>query len=126
MELTDFDRWLRNYGNAWMRKDGDGFQALFSDDARYYWTPLEPPKCGPGDIRRAFDEAVSTQEDIHFFHEVLAVTGGQGIARWKCRFIRIGTGREVRLDGVLTARMEPAGPCREFREWWHSSENRSG
>ena len=74
---------------------------------------------------RAFDETVSTQKGHSSFHEVLAVTDGQGVARWTCRFVRNGTGREVRLEGILTVRMGPEGRCREFREWWHSRENRA-
>ncbi len=122
MNLTQFDSWLRHYGRAWEEKDAKAFGRLFSEDARYYWTPLDAPKRGRGEICRAFDDAVATQQDIHFFHEVLSVTDAQGIARWKCRFQRRSTDADVRLDGVLTVRMGEDGLCREFREWWHSSE----
>lgn len=122
MELGDFDRWMRRYGLAWEARDGEAFCSLFSDDARYHWTPMDDPKCGQLEILAAFEDAVSRQSDIHFSHTVLAVTETGGIARWKCRFRRIPSATEVRIDGVLTARMTDHGLCREFREWWHSSE----
>jgi len=123
MKLAEFDQWLGRLGAAWEAKDGEAYAALFSEDARYFWTPMDPPKLGREGIRHAFDAAVSTQDDIHFVHEVLAISEGHGIARWKCRFVRIGTGRPVRIDGILTVRMDQGGRCREFREWWHTSEN---
>lgn len=122
MELSDFDRWLRRYGLAWQARDGEAFCSLFTGDARYHWTPLENPKCGQLEILAAFEDAVSSQRDIHFSHTVLAVTDSQCIGRWKCRFRRVPEDKEVRIDGVLVARMTADGLCREFREWWHSSE----
>ena len=121
-ETSGFEAWMDRYGRAWETKDAGDFTRIFTPDAAYYWTPLEPPKPGREGIRAAFEAAVARQRDIRFSHEVLAVSGDTGVARWRCRFFRVPAGHEVRLDGVLTARLDRDGLCEEFREWWHSSE----
>jgi hypothetical protein len=110
------------YGEAWESRDSGQFCALFSGDAPYHWTPIDPPLRGHGDIGAAFTDAVSEQDDIRFSHQVLAVVGMTGICRWQCSFDRTGSGRRVHLDGVFVVSFDDTGLCREFREWWHSSE----
>ncbi|HEU0224751.1 MAG TPA: nuclear transport factor 2 family protein [Steroidobacteraceae bacterium] len=118
----DFDAWLRAYGAAWEGRDAKAAVRIFSADAEYYWTPLDPPQLGHAGIAAAWDGAVSTQRDITFRYAILAVTGGTGIAKWRADFTRAATGAKVVIEGVLTAEFAAPGKCRVFREWWHSAE----
>jgi len=118
-----FDDWLRRYGAAWEGRDADSAAALFSPDAEYYWTPFGPPKRGRGEISRAWSEATSRQRGIRFRFRVLGLTGDTGIAHWNTRLVRVATGREIEIDGILFAEFDGTGLCRVFREWWHSTEN---
>ncbi len=122
MDHRQFEAWLSEYGDAWESRDTSRFRALFTEDASYYWTPLDPPVRGGVAIGTAFADAVSTQESIRFSHQVLAAVRETGICRWRCSFDRAGSGIPVRLDGIFVARFHGAGLCVEFREWWHSSE----
>lgn len=116
------DDWLWAYGQAWERKDAEGFGALFTQDADYFWTPLEPPKSGRPKIRNAFERAVARQRDIHFDYELTTMDDQVSVVHWQCRFKRVPGDQDVRLDGIMLVRMNDAGKCYEFREWWHSSE----
>ncbi len=77
---------------------------------------------GRAGIAAAFTAAVSTQDNIRFSHQILAVAGMTGICHWQCSFDRAGSNDRVRLDGVFVVIFDGGGLCREFREWWHSSE----
>lgn len=121
MTHADFDRWLRGYQKAWQERDAPAAARLFSDDAEYYWTPLDPPQRGPAGVAAAWEGAVSQQRDIRFSYQVLAVTDSMGIARWRADFTRLPDGAQVRIEGVLTAEFSDATHCRIFREWWHSA-----
>jgi uncharacterized protein (TIGR02246 family) len=116
------DDWLWAYGQAWETKDPEGFGALFTEDAQYYWTPLDPPKDGRPQIRLAFENAVSGQRDIRFAYELTMMDEDASIVHWQCRFRRGPGNDEVTLDGIMLVRMNDAGKCYEFREWWHSTE----
>lgn len=122
ISTADFDAWLRAYGAAWEGRDSKAAVKIFTEDAEYYWTPLDPPQRGHAGIAAAWDGAVSTQRDIRFRYEILAVTGTTGIAKWRADFTRIATGAKVVIDGVLSAQFTEPGRCRVFREWWHASE----
>lgn len=122
MSEAAFLRWLDAYGAAWERRDADAFAALFADDARYHWTPFQDPQRGPSEIRAAFAAATERQRAPRFAHEVIAVRGGVGWAKWSCGLTRAETGAPVRIDGILSAKLDADGRCSEFREWWHSDE----
>jgi hypothetical protein len=122
ISTADFDDWLRAYGAAWEGRDSKAAVAIFTADAEYYWTPLDPPQRGHAGIAAAWEGAVSQQKDITFRYQVLAVTGTTGIATWRADFTRLPTGAKVVIEGVLTAEFAVPGKCRVFREWWHAAE----
>jgi hypothetical protein len=122
MDEQAFRQWLTRYGEVWESRYPEGVAGLYSENVRYYWTPFDPPKQGPGEIVTASREASSRQENIHFTYEVIVLRQNKGWARWWCSFVRASTGRKIRLDGILQATFDEQGLCTEFREWWHSDE----
>jgi hypothetical protein len=123
MLTTDaFEKWLVSYGKAWQARDPEAATGIFSKDALYHWTPVDPPKVGHAEIAGAWAYATSTQKDIEFRHTIWFVREMRGAAHWHTRFTSIETGLPVEIDGVLLAEFDSAGVCNVFREWWHSTE----
>ena len=123
LTVEQFTEWLRGYQAAWEGRNPAAAAKLFTEDARYYWTPLVPPQQGPAEIAAAWEAAVGRQRDIRFTFEVFAVSGPAGMARWRADFTRLPDQFKVRIEGVLSAEFASAGQCRVFREWWHSAES---
>ena len=121
--VEQFTQWLRAYQSAWEGRDSAAAARLFTDDARYHWTPLVPPQQGPAEIGAAWDGAVSQQRDIRFTFAVFGVSGATGMATWRADFTRLPDQFKVRIEGVLSAEFAAAGKCRVFREWWHSADS---
>lgn len=121
--VGQFTQWLRDYQSAWESRDPAAAARLFSDDARYHWTPLVPPQQGPAEIAAVWEAAVSQQQDIRFTFAVFGVSGSTGMASWRADFTRLPDQFKVRIEGVLSAEFASAGKCRVFREWWHSAES---
>jgi ketosteroid isomerase-like protein len=121
--VEQFTQWLRGYQSAWEGRDAAAAARLFSDDARYHWTPLVPPQQGPSEIAAVWEAAVSQQRDIRFTFAVFGVSGPAGMATWRADFTRLPDQFQVRIEGVLSAEFASAGKCRVFREWWHSAES---
>ena len=118
LTYPQFNDWLTSYGSAWEAKDTDDFAALFSHQARYYWTPFDEPRRGRAEIATAFLKATSAQRGIHFVFDILHIDGHRGAAHWKCSFERIATDTSVQVDGILMTQMDGVGLCDELREWW--------
>jgi ketosteroid isomerase-like protein len=120
--LEELDSWLDIYGRAWERKDTDGFLGCFADDTAYAWGPWGDPLRGHDAIRLRFEQAVSTQENIRFGHEPLAITpDGRGVARWWVSIDgRDEKGTVEEDEGVFLVTLGDDGRCTEFREWWNS------
>ena len=123
LNSAQFTEWLRGYQSAWEGRDAEAAARLFSDDARYHWTPLVPPQQGPAEIASAWNAAVSQQRDIRFTFTVFGVSGATGMATWRADFTRLPDQFKVRIEGVLSAEFSALGRCSVFREWWHSSES---
>ena len=118
-----FEDWLRAYQSAWESRDAAAAAQLFTDDARYHWTPLVPPQQGPAEIAAVWAAAVAGQRDIRFTFDVFGLSGATGMATWRADFTRIPDQFKVRIEGVLSAEFSAPGKCRVFREWWHSAES---
>jgi hypothetical protein len=122
VDRHQLEAWLAEYGNAWQDRDSRAFVSLFAPEVLYHWTPFEEPKRGRDVLAAAFDAAVARQASIRFSSAVLAVDERSGIASWRCSFERVGTGRQVQLDGIFQMEFDNGGSCTVFREWWHSDE----
>lgn len=123
MTPAQFDYWLRRYGRAWIDPDPEAIVAIFARDAEYHEVPFAPPMVGQEAIRHYWTVgARDGQRDISFETTPIALGCDRGYAHWRASFEREATGAFVELDGVLAARFDDAGRCREFREWWHRRE----
>jgi len=121
MNLEELDQWLDVYGRAWEGQDTNAFVACFSRDAMYYWGPWDEPLRGHDEIRAKTEEKVAEQEDIHFGHEVLAITpDGRGIARWWVSLTAKGDNAIEENEGIFLVTLDENGKCTDFREWWNS------
>jgi ketosteroid isomerase-like protein len=120
---AQFDDWLRRYGRAWIDGDPQAIVAIFAPDAEYHEVPFAPPMVGAAVIRHYWTVgAKDGQRDVTFDATPIALDGERGYAHWRASFTRVATGAFVELDGVLAARFDDTGRCREFREWWHRRE----
>lgn len=121
--MDTFYKWLNQYGRYWEQKDVSNFITLFSENARYYWTPFSDGLTGREKIFEEVTRALSTQSEINFEFNVLSFDGITGVAHWNAEITRTITGRRFSIDGIIKAEFDTEGLCIEFREWWHSNEN---
>jgi ketosteroid isomerase-like protein len=109
---------LEAYGRAWQDFDGDGWVALFSEDAEYHVDPFGAPLVGHNAIRAYLLEASASQRDVEFTVERHWVSGETVLASWHVSFVRRSSGDTARMAGFLTAEVAPDGRIARFRQWW--------
>ncbi len=136
----DIQSFMQGYKAAWEARDETLFCALFAPDAQYHNTPFAVQR-GHAELA-AYWQRVKLQQDVALQYRVLARTANGGIAHWHVSYQvaseelfaiwarSTGTNLVARqpgdplprmiLDGVLQARFDEGGPCRECRLWWHS------
>ncbi len=122
MERETFEGWLDAYGRAWETRDPAAAAELFTEDAVYHETPFDEPMRGRAEISDYWSDVTRSQDDVRFSYEILATSEEEGIAHWNADFVRLPARTPIRLDGVLLAKLNVAGRCTEFREWWHRQE----
>ena len=118
MDRNSFDAWLDLYGKAWMNRDAEAAASLYAEDATYQVTPFDEPMKGRAAIYDYWRGVTTTEQDIAFDYEILAVTKALGIARWRASFVRVPPGLSTKLDGIFVIAMDGSGKCASLREWW--------
>jgi hypothetical protein len=118
MDRQAFTAWLEAYKRAWETKDPGAAGALFTPEATYHENPFEEPFRGREAIIEYWGRVTASQEGIRFSYEIVTVDDEVGVNRWRCSFHRVPTGAEVKIDGTFVVRLNVAGLCTAFREWW--------
>ena len=120
MTLDELDCWLDAYGRAWERHDVDSFVALFREDAVYQWGPFSEPLRGHDQIRARAGLADSSQSDVRFRHEPLAITpDGRGVCRWWVKLLLPEEAVVEESEGIFLVTVGDDGRCSYFQEWWN-------
>jgi len=123
MDRDNFKTWIDALGRAWETRDADAAAELFTGDATYQENPFDEPLRGREAIRRYWADLPRQQDDIKVDFEILEVTPTTGVARWMASFVRVPSGKQARLDGVLVASFkEDSYRAHAFREWWHGQD----
>jgi SnoaL-like domain len=122
MDRENFEKWLTSYGDAWISRDPTRAASLYTDDATYQVTPFDDPFRGQAAIYDYWKDVTTTEQDIAFDYQILAVTAEYGIARWRASFVRVPPGLNTKLDGILLISLHPGGRCQSLREWWHKRQ----
>ncbi|MEQ9256435.1 MAG: hypothetical protein RLP96_06975, partial [Alphaproteobacteria bacterium] len=76
--------------------------------------------CMPGMMRDYWhDFAVLGQRDIQFGYAILDVAHDQGLVHWRAAVTLEPAGDSVHLDGIALVKLDGAGKCSYFEQWWH-------
>jgi ketosteroid isomerase-like protein len=118
--------WLEAYGAAWRTFDGDGWVALFTDDAEYHEDPFKAPLVGHNALRAYLLDASASQRGVEFTVERHWVSGATVLAAWHATYVRRGGDDLVRVAGFLTAEVAADGRASRFREWTIDAPGRAG
>lgn len=110
MDRESFEQWLTLYGVAWRERDAARAASLYAEDATYQVTPFQEPFRGLVAIQEYWKGVTSTEENIEFEYQVLAVNSEYGIAHWRASFVRVPPGLHTILDGIFVVSLNAAGP----------------
>jgi ketosteroid isomerase-like protein len=105
------------YGVAWRTFDGDGWAALFTEDAEYHEDPFGAPLVGHNALRAFLLDSAAKQRDVDFTVERHWVSGETVLAAWHAAWTARDDGRLTRAAGFLTAEIARDGRISRFREW---------
>lgn len=106
--------WVDAYVRAWNSNDPSEIGALFTDDARYFTEPYADPWIGRDRIVEGWLKQRDEPGDTTFRWHPVAVTPDVAFVQGQTRYVRPGE----TYSNLWVIRLDPAGTCREFTEWW--------
>src|SRR5262249_8413158 len=111
--------WLSNYVEAWKSYDPEVIGALFSEDARYYYTPsvkpLEGRKAIVADwLKNADKKCTYTGE-----YKMIGSNGNLAVANGRSTYVE-ADGKTVNreFDNVFILEFNDVGECTLYKEWY--------
>jgi hypothetical protein len=118
----DVASWLEAYRRAWEGKDAEAAAALFDEQATYRSNIFEEPYIGRVGVRRYWQDATRTQEDVRVMMGRPFVDGDRVAAEFWTTMVNDGA--EITLPGCLLLRFNEDGLCLALREYWHIDQGR--
>ena len=119
MDRTGFQRWLDGYAAAWRSNDRATIEALFSEDARYFYGPYEEPVVGRAAIADGWLEDRDEPDEWNASYAPLAIDGGVCVAIGESRYLLPDrTAERTAYSNIFLCRFDGEGRCTEFREWF--------
>ena len=116
------ESWLRDYAQAWERKDADAAAALFTEDCVYLEMPFDEAYMGREGVNRYWSGVTATQENVRVRTGDPVVSSDQRRAAAEFWVTMENAGAAVTLTGILFLRFSHDGLCAELREAWHFAE----
>ena len=118
MDTEAVAAWLDGYSQAWGTYDREQIEALFSENAVYFYDQFSEPVRGREAIVADWladrDEA-GTYEGSY---RPVLVAGDEAVARGYSRYYNTnGTVRDE-YDNLFLLRFDADGRCAEYREWY--------
>jgi hypothetical protein len=118
----DVGSWLEAYRHAWEEADADAAAALFTEHGTYRSNIFQEPYEGRDGVRRYWEEATATQEDVRVVMGRPFADGDRVAAEFWTTMRNDGA--DITLPGCLLLRFDEDGLCSTLREYWHVEEGR--
>ena len=113
MEEQAVHSWVERYLSAWISNHADDIASLFTEDARYFTAPHREPWSGRVDIVEGWIDRKDEPGQWEFSHELLAIAGDLAFVRSWTHYLD-----EDDYSNLWMIRLDDAGRCSEFTEWW--------
>ena len=118
--MTDQEKvstWISRYVVAWNTNDPDEIGQLFSDDATYYTAPFRQPWRGRRQIVEGWLDRKDEPGETTFVWEPVSLTDEVSIIQG------VTTYPDETFSNLWLIRLDDAGRCREFIEWWMTQDD---
>ena len=112
--MTEIERWVAAYIEAWRSPGTDGLAGLFAPDATYLQGPYRDPVRGLEQIAAMWDAERPAGERFEMTHEVVATEGETSVVRVQVDY---HAPREQQWRDLWIVVLSADGLCRHFEEW---------
>jgi ketosteroid isomerase-like protein len=119
MDHAAVQQWLDKYVEAWKTYDEQKIAALFSDDAKYSYSPYRDPVIGRSAIVAYWLDNRDAPGTYQARYWPLVVEGNTAIANGRSTFFEPdGKTFLTEYDNIFLLRFDAAERCTEFVEWF--------
>lgn len=111
--------WLSNYVEAWKSYDPEAIRALFSEDARYYYSAYSEPIEGREAILAEWLDNPDKAGTFQAEYKLLATNGNLAVANGRTTYFEAdGKTFLKEFDNIFVLEFDDTGRCTLFKEWY--------
>lgn len=112
--MTEIERWIDDYVEAWRTPGTDTVTTLFSPEATYSQGPYRDPVRGLAAIAEMWEAERPEGERFDISHEVVATEGDTSVVRVEVDY---RAPHEQQWRDLWIVVLGADGRCRHFEEW---------
>lgn len=119
INIESVNIWLSNYVEAWKSYDPEAIGALFSDDARYYYSPYSEPLEGREAIVADWLKNKDKAGTYTAEYKLIATNGNLAVTNGRSTYFE-DDGKTVRREyhNIFVMEFDELGRCNFFKEWY--------
>ena len=119
--------WLSNYVEAWKSYDPEAIRALFSEDARYYYSAYSEPIEGREAILAEWLDNPDKAGTFQAEYKLLATNGNLAVANGRTTYFEAdGKTFLKEFDNIFVLEFDDTGRCTLFKEWYMKKPDSKG
>ena len=119
-----YEKWTRDFMQAWKNLDGDAAVATLTPDVEYYENPIDPPCANFDEVEKLWKVVQYNQKDIDYTSEIIIFDDERAVINWQLTRTTVPGNKRQRFDGVFLVSVNEAGKCTFFKQWRYIKEEK--
>ena len=116
--MTDFDKTISQFGQAWVDRDPDALMALIArNNLQYFETNFDPPTTDWNGIKELWDVVPANQTDITWQHEIILTEDNKVFVHAKISRTLLPSQEKQIIDAAFLFGFDKEGKINYFQQW---------
>lgn len=113
----DYNKWIKNFMDAWKNQDVEAVMKTISKDCKYYETVFDNPCSSLEDIKKLWEVVPANQKDIEYNYKIVAENDEFCIINFFMKRTLVPSGVVQNIDGIFQISLDKNGLCSFFKQW---------
>jgi len=112
-----YEKWMREFMEAWKNLDGDAAVATLAPDVEYYENPIDLPCASFDEVKELWKVVKDNQKDIEYDFQTVVYDDNRAVINWQLTRTLTSNDEKQQFDGVFLVSLNGGGLCTYFKQW---------
>lgn len=119
--MKRYNKWLDSFFESWKLLEGVKTVDLFSEDVKYFETPLGNPCSSIEDVKELWIIVPINQRNIEYSYDIICSNDNVCVVNWD--MTRTINQKKQTINGIFQISLDDNGLCNYFKQWRYTENN---